>query len=152
MQAVEMKVSIEELIGRYPKLDREKGNIIKAFEVINECYKNKGKLLVAGNGGSAADTEHIVGELMKSFVEPRRLPKEYINKLEAVDHEMGKELGEKLQVALPAISLVGNVKGRKELVGTFYFSGVYSGSDGVEKFWDKRRIAEIEKCKEKCAL
>ena len=104
-----MKVSIEELIDRYPKLDREKDNIVKALDIMLECYKNKGKLLVAGNGGSAADAEHIVGELMKGFVEPRKLPKEYVEKLEAVDSEMGRELGEKLQGALPAISLVGHV-------------------------------------------
>ena len=104
-----MKVSIEELIERYPKLDREKDNIVKALDIMLECYKNKGKLLVAGNGGSAADAEHIVGELMKGFVEPRKLPNEYVEKLEAVDSEMGRELGEKLQGALPAISLVGHV-------------------------------------------
>lgn len=104
-----MKVSIEELIERYPKLDREKDNIVKALDIMLKCYNNKGKLLVAGNGGSAADAEHIVGELMKGFVEPRKLPNEYVEKLEAVDSEMGRELGEKLQGALPAISLVGHV-------------------------------------------
>ena len=104
-----MKVSIEELIERYPKLDREKDNIVKALDIMIDCYEKKGKLLVAGNGGSAADAEHIVGELMKGFVEPRKLPKEYVEKLEAVDSEMGRELGEKLQGALPAISLVGHV-------------------------------------------
>lgn len=104
-----MKVSIEELIERYPRLDSEKENIAKALDIMLDCYKNKGKLLVAGNGGSAADAEHIVGELMKGFVEPRKLPKEYVEKLEAVDSEMGRELGEKLQGALPAISLVGHV-------------------------------------------
>lgn len=104
-----MKVSIEELIERYPKLKCEKENIVKAYEIMIECYKNKGKLLIAGNGGSAADAEHIVGELMKGFVEPRKLPKDFVDKLEAVDEEMGKELGDKLQGALPAIALVGHV-------------------------------------------
>lgn len=104
-----MKVTIEELIERYPNLEREKENIIRAFEVISDSYKNKGKLLVAGNGGSAADAEHIVGELMKGFVEPRKLPKDFVNKLILADVEMGKELGDKLQGALPAIALVGHV-------------------------------------------
>ena len=54
-----MKVSIEELIERYPKLDREKDNIVKALDIMIDCYEKKGKLLVAGNGGSAADAEHI---------------------------------------------------------------------------------------------
>ena len=104
-----MKVTIEELIERYPKLEAEKENICKALEIIVECYKNKGKLLIAGNGGSAADAEHIVGELMKGFVEPRKLPKEYVEKLVAADSVMGAELGEKLQGALPAIALVDHV-------------------------------------------
>lgn len=104
-----MKVTIEELIERYPKLECERENIIKAYEIMAECYQNKGKLLVAGNGGSASDAEHIVGELMKGFVEPRKLPKEYVERLEAIDAEMGKELGDKLQGALPAIALVGHV-------------------------------------------
>lgn len=104
-----MKVTIEELLERYPKLNTEKDNIVKAYEIMAECYQNKGKLLVAGNGGSAADAEHIVGELMKGFVEPRKLPKDFVDKLIEVDAEIGKELGDKLQRALPAIALVGHV-------------------------------------------
>lgn len=104
-----MKVTIEELLERYPKLEHEKENIIKSYEIMAECYENKGKLLVAGNGGSAADAEHIVGELMKGFVEPRKLSQNFVEQLMAVDEEMGKELGEKLQGSLPAIALVGHV-------------------------------------------
>ena len=104
-----MKVTIDELLERYPKLEGEKENIVKAYEIMAECYQNKGKLLVAGNGGSAADAEHIVGELMKGFVEPRKLSEEFANQLISVDVEMGKELADNLQRALPAIALVGHV-------------------------------------------
>lgn len=104
-----MKVTIEELIERYPKLETEKDNIVKALEIMIDCYKNKGKLLVAGNGGSAADAEHIVGELMKGFVEPRKLPQNEVDKLIEADVEMGRVLGEKLQGVLPAIALAGHV-------------------------------------------
>lgn len=104
-----MKVSIEELLERYPKLDRERNHILEALDIISECYRNKGKLLVAGNGGSAADAEHIVGELMKGFVESRKLPKEFAATLKDVDTAMGQELGDKLQATLPAIALVGHV-------------------------------------------
>ena len=104
-----MKVTIEELLKRYPKLESEKENIIKAYEIIAECYEKKGKLLVAGNGGSAADAEHIVGELMKGFVEPRKLSRDFMEDLVAVDTEMGRELADKLQGTLPAIALVGHV-------------------------------------------
>lgn len=104
-----MKVTIEELIERYPKLESEKDNILNAFELMKDCYKNECKLLVAGNGGSAADAEHIVGELMKGFVEPRKLSQAFIDKLVEADSDMGKELGDKLQGSLPAIALVGHV-------------------------------------------
>ena len=73
-----------------------------------ESYKNGNKLLVAGNGGSAADAEHIVGELMKGFVKPRKLGNEYKRALENVNEELGKVLGEALQGALPTIALDGH--------------------------------------------
>ncbi len=103
-----MKTIIEDLLIRYPKLKDEKENILKAYEIMAECYDKNRKVLIAGNGGSAADAEHIVGELMKGFVVPRKLSNDFINRLEDVDVDMGKELGEKLQGALPAIALVGH--------------------------------------------
>jgi D-sedoheptulose 7-phosphate isomerase len=100
---------LEELIMRYPKLAVCKQDIWDAYETIRETYEQKGKLLVAGNGGSAADSEHIVGELMKGFVKPRRLDADLQNRLKSVDSEMGTVLGEKLQGTLPAIALVDHV-------------------------------------------
>ena len=70
--------------------------IVEAYQILQESYTNDGKLLVAGNGGSAADAEHIVGELMKGFVNPRKL-------------EAGRVLSENLQGALPAIALDGHL-------------------------------------------
>lgn len=64
---------------------------------------------MAGNGGSAADAGHIVGELMKGFVKPRTLPRSFVDEMIKVDVEMGSVLGEKLQGALPAIALGGHV-------------------------------------------
>ena len=100
---------LEELVRRYPVLESSKDDIIKAYEVIEESYQNGGKLLIAGNGGSASDAEHIVGELMKSFVLPRKLDKEYASRLVEADADMGAELYDKLQCALPAIALVDHV-------------------------------------------
>ena len=62
---------IEELIQRYPVLDSVKEEIIEAYYILEECFTHDGKLLIAGNGGSAADAEHIAGELMKRFRKPR---------------------------------------------------------------------------------
>lgn len=99
---------INELLERYPKLKSGESDIIKAFEIIRDTYVEGGKLLVAGNGGSAADSEHIVGELMKGFVKQRPLSDEMKEVLCSTDEFYGKELAEKLQGALPAISLVGH--------------------------------------------
>ena len=96
------------LIERYPKLEACKDDIIKSYLIIEECYNNGGKLLIAGNGGSAADSEHIVGELMKSFKIKRDLDLDFKNKLKEQNSEMGKILAEKLQGALPAIALDGH--------------------------------------------
>lgn len=104
-----IKSHLEELIQRYPCLKVCENDIWDAFEIIRESYKNNGKLLIAGNGGSAADSEHIVGELMKGFVKPRYLDKDMQNKLIDADADMGKVLGEKLQGTLPAIALVDHV-------------------------------------------
>lgn len=99
---------LELLINRYPQLEVCKDDIASAYGLIEKCYSCGGKLLIAGNGGSAADAEHIVGELMKGFKNPRKLPKEYADKLMAVDPELGKTLADNLQGALPAIALDGH--------------------------------------------
>ena len=100
---------VDILIERDPELSKQRQNIVNAFHILEESYVDGGKLLVAGNGGSAADSEHIVGELMKGFENPRKLSAEYRKKLEAVDLGMGKILGENLQGGLPAIALDGHL-------------------------------------------
>ena len=75
------KKHIDTLLRRYPELEPIKESICEAAGVLAECYENKGKLLIAGNGGSAADSEHIVGELMKSFVLDRRVEPDFASAL-----------------------------------------------------------------------
>ena len=96
------------LIERYPQLVVVKEEIRKTYEIMEQSYSSGGKLLVAGNGGSAADSEHIVGELMKGFKKPRRLSAKQGEKLTEVNEELGKVLAENLQGALPAIALDGH--------------------------------------------
>lgn len=103
-----MDKHIDLLISRYPILESARQDIHKAYIILEECYENKGKLLVAGNGGSAADAEHIVGELMKGFKLPRRLDNNMQNKLISQDKELGQVLADNLQGALPAIALDGH--------------------------------------------
>ena len=99
---------LELLIERYPKLSVCKDDILHFYQMMEECYRNGGKVLIAGNGGSAADSEHMVGELMKSFLLPRKMDRSFQKKLKEVDEEMGDLLGKKLQGALPTIALDGH--------------------------------------------
>lgn len=100
---------LEELIGRYPILEPCRESIRQAYQALEECFLAGGKLLVAGNGGSAADSDHIVGELMKGFVKKRPLPDSLVQALKEADSQRGAELSQKLQGALPAIALTNHV-------------------------------------------
>lgn len=99
---------LDDLIRSYSKLEVCRQSIVEAYELLVESYRNDGKLLVAGNGGSASDAEHIVGELMKSFVLPRKMRLEYAENLVGIEPLIGAELADKLQGALPAIALVNH--------------------------------------------
>ena len=108
MRTLEPKLEkhIDLLISRYPALGEVKQAIIDAYLVMEECYEHDGKLLIAGNGGSAADSEHIAGELMKRFKTPRPVTPEFAEKLKAIDPERGENLAKKLERGLMAIPLV----------------------------------------------
>ena len=99
---------IDLLMERYPSLESAKNDIVAAYLLLEESYENGGKLLVAGNGGSAADAEHIVGELMKGFKLPRKPEADFAEKLVEENQELGAVLAENLQGALPAIALDGH--------------------------------------------
>ena len=86
---------MENLLKRYPSLEVCKEDIENALKLMIDTYKNGGKVLVCGNGGSAADSEHIVGELMKGFMLMRPV----------TDERIPEHLRSGLQGALPAISL-----------------------------------------------
>jgi D-sedoheptulose 7-phosphate isomerase len=103
-----------DLITRYPVLRETRGQIQNAYTVLIRAFSAGKKLLIAGNGGSAADAEHITGELMKGFLRPRPPGAAFLRALRALKNESAFEdapfeyLSEKLQEALPAISLVTN--------------------------------------------
>lgn len=99
---------IETLIKRYPALAVCKQDIVNTYVILEESYRKGNKLLVAGNGGSAADALHIVGELMKAFVLPRKLNKQICDALDK-NSQNAEYLKKNLQMALPAIALVGEV-------------------------------------------
>ena len=99
---------IDLLVERYPSLESAKNDIVAAYLLLEESYENGEKLLVAGNGGSAADAEHIVGELMKGFKLSRKPETDFAERLVAENQELGSVLAENLQGALPAIALDGH--------------------------------------------
>jgi phosphoheptose isomerase len=93
---------------RYPELEACIPDIVAAFELLRDSYSHGGKLLLCGNGGSAADCEHVVGELMKGFISNRPLPTSVLDHFEREFPGEGASLALKLQGALPAISLVSH--------------------------------------------
>ena len=105
-----VKQELDLLIERYTVLVTQSERISEAYQVLERCYTGGGKLLIAGNGGSAADAEHIVGELMKGFRLPRKLNADFCDRLLASDEGLGlgRELADHLQGALPAIALDGH--------------------------------------------
>lgn len=96
---------INDLVNRYPVLAPIRDDIEMFYKTLVECYENGGKVLIVGNGGSAADAEHIVGELMKGFIKERPVSEEMEAALKAIDPERGPALAKKLQGGLPAICL-----------------------------------------------
>ena len=103
-----MEEQLNLLIERYPKLAVCKEDIKKTYELLEAAYSNGRKLLVCGNGGSASDSEHIVGELMKEFKLKRKVYSDQATALKAIDPELGQVLADNLQGALPAICLTGH--------------------------------------------
>lgn len=99
---------LEDLVLRYPALKQLEPDMKTFYMILRESYKNGGKLLIAGNGGSCADAEHIVGELMKGFVKKRPVTEEMAAILKSIDPERGERLAGCLQQGLAAIALTGH--------------------------------------------
>lgn len=116
---------IDLLISRYPQLEQCRSDIIDAYLLLENCYEKDHKLLIAGNGGSAADSEHIAGELMKRFKVARPVPDDLADKLKKIDPVRGENLANNLERGLMAIPLVAH-----EALTTAYINDV----DGLGVF------------------
>ena len=108
MAEININQHIQTLIDRYPKLIVCRETIQQAYDILKSSYAQGRKLLVCGNGGSAADSEHIVGELMKEFKLKREVYKDQADAMKSIDPELGAILAKHLQGALPAITLTGH--------------------------------------------
>lgn len=116
---------LDVLVDRYPQLAECQESIEQAYELLEECYANDHKLLIAGNGGSAADSEHIAGELMKRFRILRPVSTDFAEKLKKIDEVRGENLAKNLERGLMAIPLVAH-----EALSTAYINDV----DGLGVF------------------
>lgn len=93
---------------RRPELTTCERDILAACTSLRDCFAAGGKLFTCGNGGSAADAEHIVGELMKGFRLPRPLAEDKVMALAGILGDKALDFSKGLQAALPAISLNGH--------------------------------------------
>ncbi len=96
----------DDLIARYPALEVCRNDLLGAIGLMCESFDSGHKLLTCGNGGSASDAEHIVGELMKGFLSARKLDEDTHQRLKALWPEDAEYLYQNLQGALPAVALV----------------------------------------------
>lgn len=103
-----MNIVLEKLLNQYPELNICSEDIEKSYDKIKTSFESGGKLLLCGNGGSASDCEHIVGELMKGFMKKRQIDGGFQNQLKEEWPSNGEYLAQNLQGALPAVSLTSN--------------------------------------------
>lgn len=129
---------IQALTDRHPELICIQEDIIDAYLLIEECYRQDGKLLIAGNGGSAADSEHIAGELMKRFQIPRPVSAAYAEKLKAVDPLVGAQLAEDLEQGLMAVPLTAH-----EALATAYMNDVNADSVFAQQLFGYGRKGDV---------
>jgi len=126
-----MNIHLAELIERYPLLKDCAGDIERVFRVMEECFRSGGKVLLCGNGGSAADAEHWAGELMKGFRRARRIPDE-------LRRGLRPELADNLQGALPAIPLTGFIS-----LGSAYANDVDPDFAFAQMVWGLGREGDV---------
>ncbi len=133
-----MNDMIQQLIKRYPSLTDCSPAVEQAQAILTECYRTGGKLLVCGNGGSASDALHIVGELMKGFVLPRTVGGEARECLLQCGGEDASYLTANLQGALPAIAL-----GNESALSTAYANDVAPDLAFAQQTWGLGRAGDV---------
>ena len=129
---------IDLLIERYPILQNIKSEIVAAYLVMEECYRNGGKLLIAGNGGSAADSEHVAGELMKRFKIARPMSEGFAKKIQEIDSIRGEILAKKLETPLTAIPLIA-----QEALSTAYINDVDGETLFAQQLWGYGKKGDV---------
>lgn len=131
---------IKELIERYPVLSACEKDIENAYQIMVASFKNHGKLLIAGNGGSCADAQHIAGELMKGFKSNRKLTENQVNSFELISPEYGKIISEKLQQGLPCIALTDHQALNTAFINDVQDGGLYTYAQQLNSLGDSKDI------------
>jgi D-sedoheptulose 7-phosphate isomerase len=121
-----MKKRLELLLERYPALRPCQKDLRAALDLLAAAYRAGNKLLVCGNGGSAADSEHMVAELMKGFLKRRLIPASHAAQLEAASKTDGKKIAGRLQGALAAISLAAPVSLTSAIANDIDFEMIFA--------------------------
>lgn len=103
-----LRPSFTHLEERYPQLQPLRQDILAAYDLLRTGFADRKTLFLCGNGGSAADAEHIVGELMKGYLKARPVPKALRKQLVGRHPTDGEYLADHLQGALPAVALTGH--------------------------------------------
>ncbi len=138
MLEARLEKHIDLLIKRYPILEECRQTLIDAYLIMEEAYEGDHKLLIAGNGGSAADSEHIAGELMKRFKTPRPVTNEMAEKLKTIDPVRGADLAKNLERGLMAIPLVAH-----EALSTAYINDVDGLGVFAQQLFDFGRPGDV---------
>jgi D-sedoheptulose 7-phosphate isomerase len=121
-----MKKRLELLLERYPVLQPCKKDLSAALDLLVAAYRAGNKLLVCGNGGSAADSEHMVAELMKGFLKRRPISAAHVAQVEAASKTDGKAIAGRLQGALAAISLAAPVSLTSAIANDIDFEMIFA--------------------------
>ena len=129
---------LEKLFTKYPDLVPMEKEITDAFEMWRTSYHQGGKTLLCGNGGSASDSEHIVGELMKGFVRQRPVPPDFAERLRSEGGDAGHHIASHLQGALPAISLVSQTS-----LMTAYMNDVAADLVFAQQVYGYGRVGDV---------
>ncbi len=129
---------IEDMIARYPALSPCREDIARAYLILKEAYALDHKLLGAGNGGSAADSEHMAGELMKKFRLSRPVGKDFSDRLSAIDADRGEKLAANLERSLMAVPLVTH-----EALTTAYMNDVDNAGVFAQQLYGYGRSGDV---------
>ena len=121
-----VKQVLDELTDRYPELEVCRKEIEDAYLLLEEAYDHGKKLLICGNGGSAADSEHIAGELMKRFKYSRPVSEEFAKKMIAIDEKRGEKLAKGLERPLRAVPLTSHIGLMTAYMNDVDAQGVYA--------------------------